>query len=470
MINEKTRNLGLLLYTLDFVVVSFVYLLSFFIQTKISPYGPASFQQHLFLMPFLSFCFCWGMSYARAYQKLNIHLLTFLFMIISSLLFSIGAIFTVLFLFDQEWLSRIVIFGFSVNVLIFVFAVRAILEWWNFGRSAAKANNIHQVLIIGTGSRALKVAELLKAQRDWSFNIVGYMDVDKDRVGKELPGGKVISHIGDIEAVLKNNVVDEVVVAIPRKLMGEMKIIFSVCEEEGIKIWLMTDVFDFRFARMQLDFLGNTPLLSFEPVAHNSVELMFKRMFDVVAVILAAPILVPVFIAIAIAIKLDSPGPIFFKQDRVGLRKRQFPMYKFRSMCTDAEEKLKEIEHLNEADGPIFKIKNDPRITRVGRFIRKTSLDELPQLINVLLGHMSLVGPRPMSNRDVDLFDRSEQRKRFSVRPGLTCIWQISGRSNLPFEKWLELDLTYIEHWSFRLDLEILFKTIPVILKGEGAV
>src|SRR5690606_36081316 len=139
------------------------------------------------------------------------------------------------------------------------------------------------------------------------------------------------------EDVLKNNVVDEVVVAIPRKLMAEMRIIFSVCEEEGIKIWLMTDVFDFRFARMQLDFLGNTPLLSFEPVAHNSVELMFKRMFDVVAVVMAAPILVPIFLIVAIAIKLDSPGPIFFKQDRVGLRKRQFPMYKFRSMCTDAE-------------------------------------------------------------------------------------------------------------------------------------
>jgi len=384
--------------------------------------------------------------------------------------FSVGAIFTVLFLFDQEWLSRLVIVVFCFNVLVFIFVTRAALIWWTFKRKNAWEANVHHVLVIGTGSRALKVAELLNSQSEWPFEIVGHLDVDRERIGREVGGSKVIGHVDDIEEVLKNNVVDEVVVAVPRTMMGGVKVVFNVCEEEGVKVWLMSDIFDFRFARMQLDFLGNTPLLSFEPVAHNNVELLFKRLFDICAVLFASPILIPVFLVIGAAIKLDSSGPVFFKQSRVGLRKRQFPMYKFRSMCTDAEEKMKEIEHLNEADGPIFKIKDDPRVTRVGRFIRKTSLDELPQLINVLLGHMSLVGPRPMSNRDVDLFDRSEQRKRFSVRPGLTCIWQISGRSNLPFEKWLELDLTYIEHWSFRLDIEILFKTIPVILKGEGAV
>jgi lipopolysaccharide/colanic/teichoic acid biosynthesis glycosyltransferase len=169
-------------------------------------------------------------------------------------------------------------------------------------------------------------------------------------------------------------------------------------------------------------------------------------------------------------VKLDSPGEIFFVQQRVGLRKRLFPMIKFRSMYRDAEERLKEIEHLNEAEGPIFKMTNDPRVTRVGRFIRKTSIDELPQLFNVLMGHMSLVGPRPMSIRDVDLFDKGIQRKRFSVKPGITCIWQISGRSNLPFEKWLELDLEYIENWNLWLDTKILFKTIPAVVFSRGAV
>ena len=174
--------------------------------------------------------------------------------------------------------------------------------------------------------------------------------------------------------------------------------------------------------------------------------------------------------AIAIAIKLDSPGPVFFVQQRVGLNKRRFPMFKFRTMFMGSDRRLKEFEHLNEAAGPIFKIANDPRITGVGKFLRRTSLDELPQLFNVIRGEMSLVGPRPMSIRDVDLFDKGIQRKRFSVKPGITCLWQVSGRSLLPFSKWLELDLYYITHWSLGLDFKILLKTIPAVVRGTGAV
>jgi len=233
---------------------------------------------------------------------------------------------------------------------------------------------------------------------------------------------------------------------------------------------VMSDLFDLRVERMRLDILGDAPMLNYEPIARDETVLLIKRIFDLVVVILAIPILLPLCAVIAIAVKLESKGPVFFVQDRVGLRKRIFPMYKFRSMVVNSEEMLKDIEHLNEATGPIFKIADDPRITRVGKFIRKASMDELPQLVNVLLGHMSLVGPRPMTVRDVNLFDQGIQRRRFSVRPGLTCLWQISGRSNLPFERWLELDLIYIDSWSFKLDLEILLKTIPVLIKSDGAV
>jgi exopolysaccharide biosynthesis polyprenyl glycosylphosphotransferase len=243
----------------------------------------------------------------------------------------------------------------------------------------------------------------------------------------------------------------------------------SVCEEEGVKLRLMADVFDVDVAHMDLVEFGRIPLLTLEPVFQEEWKLLVKRMIDLALVLLAAPVVLPVIALVAIAIKLDSPGPVFFRQDRVGLNRRRFRMLKFRSMVTGADRMQAQLEHLNEAEGPIFKIRKDPRITRVGQILRRTSLDELPQILHVLRGEMSLVGPRPMSLRDVNLFDRGIQRKRFSVKPGLTCLWQISGRSNLPFSKWLELDLQYIKQWSLGLDLKILFRTIPVVLKGTGA-
>jgi lipopolysaccharide/colanic/teichoic acid biosynthesis glycosyltransferase len=177
----------------------------------------------------------------------------------------------------------------------------------------------------------------------------------------------------------------------------------------------------------------------------------------------------PLFLVAALLIKLTSAGPAFFVQDRVGLNKRIFQLYKFRTMVQDAEKKLAELEHLNEISGPVFKIKNDPRIIPIGRLLRKTSIDELPQLINVLKGDISLVGPRPLPIRDYEGFDEDWQRRRFSVRPGITCLWQINGRSNVSFEKWMELDMEYIDSWSLLLDLKILLKTVPAVLRGGGA-
>jgi exopolysaccharide biosynthesis polyprenyl glycosylphosphotransferase len=232
----------------------------------------------------------------------------------------------------------------------------------------------------------------------------------------------------------------------------------------------MADIFSLSAARISLAKLGGVPILTLEPVALDESKLLLKRIIDFGITVLAMPFILLIFGIIAIAIKMDDGGPVFFIQERVGLKKRRFPLFKFRTMHVNAEEMLKEIEHLNEAEGPNFKIANDPRITRIGRFLRCTSLDELPQLFNVLRGEMSLVGPRPMSIRDVNLFDKGIQRKRFSVKPGITCVWQVSGRNNLPFKKWLELDLEYIENWSLTLDLLILLKTIPVVLLRKGAM
>ncbi|HYE74229.1 MAG TPA: sugar transferase [Blastocatellia bacterium] len=195
-----------------------------------------------------------------------------------------------------------------------------------------------------------------------------------------------------------------------------------------------------------------------------------KRTFDILIALALLPLLLPIFLLVAIVIKLDSSGPVFFIQKRIGYKRRRFQLYKFRTMVAGAEEMLKEIEHLNEKEWPIFKIKNDPRMTRVGKWLRRTSIDELPQFINVIKGDLSLVGPRPMSVRDVMGLGEDWPERRFSVKPGMTGLWQVSGRSNLSFNQWMQLDLEYVDKWSFALDLKILLKTIPAVISGEGAM
>jgi exopolysaccharide biosynthesis polyprenyl glycosylphosphotransferase len=325
-------------------------------------------------------------------------------------------------------------------------------------------------LIIGSGSRARRLAESLLRNADWGVHIVGYLDPDPARHGDHVLGASVVGTIDDITSIFRDHVIDEVVLAIPRSMIPDVEKIVRACEEEGIRFLLMADVFDVNVARLRLTHFSEIPLLTFEPVAQEEWALLAKRIMDLTLSVLMLPMLLPLMAVVAIAIRLDSAGPVFFVQNRVGLNKRHFRMLKFRTMADGSEQLQAQLEHLNEAHGPIFKIAKDPRITRVGRFLRRTSLDELPQLFNVIKGDMSLVGPRPMSLRDVNLFDRGIQRKRFSVKPGVTCLWQISGRSQLPFSRWLELDLSYIEQWSLGLDIKILFKTVPVVLKGTGAV
>lgn len=374
-----------------------------------------------------------------------------------------------LFLLRIQYVSRIIVMTFGFLDLTALIGIRLWAVWY-FRKALCKGENFLKVLIIGTGNRAIRFAGILKQNSDWGLHIIGHLDPDHSRVGNTIEGSPVLGTVDDISSVLKAHVIDEVVLAVPRAMIPDVDRIAHACEEEGVKLRMMADVFDVHVARMKLVDLGGLPLLTLEPVAQEEWKVLLKRVIDLAISVAALPVLLPVMGAAALAIKLDSPGPVLFIQQRIGLNKRRFPMYKFRTMVQDAEKLMAQIEHLNEAEGPIFKITNDPRITRVGKFLRSTSLDELPQILNVIKGEMSLVGPRPMSIRDVDLFDKGIQRKRFSVKPGITCLWQVSGRSQLPFTKWLELDLQYIENWSIGLDIRILLKTIPVVLKRTGAV
>ena len=380
-----------------------------------------------------------------------------------------GILLSLVFLLRLQYVSRSVMTLFVLLNLASLIGVRLTMLR-QFRRSLRRAENFRKVLIIGSGNRARRLADALLRTAEQGIHIIGYLDPETTQVDQRLRGAPVIGTVDEIASVLKNYVIDEVIVATPRAMIGHVEKVARACEEEGIKVSLMADLFDMNVARMRLGHFGSIPLLTFEPVAQEEWKLLLKRMMDLTAALAVLPLVLPIMAVVAIAVRLESAGPVLFVQERVGFAKRRFRMLKFRTMVEGSELLQAQMEHLNEAQGPIFKIANDPRITRVGRFLRRTSLDELPQIFNVIKGEMSLVGPRPMSLRDVNLFDRGIQRKRFSIKPGLTCLWQVSGRSQLPFSKWLELDLAYIEQWSLGLDLKILLRTIPVVLRGTGAV
>lgn len=470
MQDNTTVELSNSVFLFDILFTIIIFLVSFWARdTFITSEEPLSFFSHISLIPLVLLLITSFLSYFGGYkspEKAN--LTAYSWSILRTTILTVSVLLAILFFLNIQYISRFVILIFAFLEPCILLVIRAITIAY-FKKQVKSGEKTLRVLIVGSRGRAQDLVIALQKKMVWGIKVVGFVDPDASRVGAKVLDIPVIGTIENIHDCLKNNVIDEVIVAIPRSLLNDAEPIVIACEEEGIKLRFMADIFNVQVAKISLSSINGIPLLTMEPVAQDPQQLLAKRIFDLTCILFALPLLIPVFFIVAIIIKLDSPGPVFFIQPRVGMRKHVFPMFKFRSMHIDAEEQLKDIEHLNEAEGPIFKIKNDPRVTRIGNFLRKTSIDELPQLINVLRGEMSLVGPRPMSLRDVDLFERGIQRKRFSVQPGLTCIWQISGRSNLPFEKWLELDLEYIENWSFWLDLQILFKTIPAVVKSRGA-
>jgi exopolysaccharide biosynthesis polyprenyl glycosylphosphotransferase len=469
MFEQRSGQLRRVTAVLDVAVTIGAFLTAYWLREMFLGQHPADLFSHVALLPFITVAWTFLLIVFGAYASPSkASPLDYAWAATRSVATGLAVLLALLFLLKGEYVSRAIVVAFAVLDLTGLIAVRLGVVWY-FRRMLAGERGVRRVLIIGSGPRADRLAEALLKKSEWGVDIVGHLDPDPTRIDHRVLGSPVLGTIDDITSVLKDHVVDEVILAVPRAMIPQLGKVASVCEEEGVKLRLMADVFDVEVARMDLVEFGRIPLLTLEPVFQEEWKLLVKRMIDIALTGVTLPVVLPILGLVALAIKLDSPGPVFFRQDRVGLNRRRFRMLKFRSMVVGAERMQAELEHLNEAQGPIFKIRKDPRITRVGRILRRTSLDELPQIIHVLRGEMSLVGPRPMSLRDVNLFDRGIQRKRFSVKPGLTCLWQISGRSNLPFSRWLELDLQYIKQWSLGLDLRILFRTIPVVLKGTGA-
>ena len=322
-------------------------------------------------------------------------------------------------------------------------------------------------VIVGGGPRAARFLEELKLHPEWEYNFIGYVD----STAMDIPGHNwpLLGRISDLEEILMRQVVDEVVVALPVKTQyAAIDRTISICERAGVQVQYYEDLFDApRSNHCYREHADNRRVVL--KMVQDDYRHRIKRAFDLAGAIFGLLLCSPLFVVVAILIKSTSKGPVFFTQDRYGLGKRIFRIYKFRTMVVDAERAQAALEHMNENTGPVFKIFKDPRITRVGAFLRRTSIDELPQLFNVVKGEMSLVGPRPLNLRDVGRFSEVWLMRRFSVKPGLTCLWQISGRSNVNFDRWIELDLHYIDNWSLQMDLEILALTIPAVLKGTGA-
>ena len=318
--------------------------------------------------------------------------------------------------------------------------------------------------VVGRGPFAEEVVARFASHPEWNYLFGGYIEEE----GSAPPGGELLGGLADLGALLERQVLDEVVFAVPAERIAHVRAAALRCGQQGVTVRLCVDLLRGGPIRPEPGDLEGLPTLTYSTVPTDELALAGKRAFDILVSSAALVLMAPVMAGLALAIRRESPGPALFRQRRVGLNGREFGLYKFRSMHQDAEAQLGALRASNEATGPVFKMRHDPRVTRIGRFIRRTSLDEVPQFWNVLRGEMSIVGPRPPIPAEV-LQYRPWQRRRLSVRPGITCTWQIGGRSDVSFDRWMELDLEYIDGWSLWGDLRIVSRTIPAVLSSRGA-
>jgi exopolysaccharide biosynthesis polyprenyl glycosylphosphotransferase len=335
----------------------------------------------------------------------------------------------------------------------------------------SRGRNLRHMLVIGTNSRAVEFARRIQTKPELGYRLMGFVDDDWRGMAefKQTAFPLVSDHSGLAE-FLRRNVVDEVAMFLPLRSFYESSFeAAALCEQHGLIMRINGDIFGLKSSRSNLDEFDGDHYVATYTGKRDWWPLVVKRIFDIVGSLLLLFVLSPLLAVVTILVKLSSPGPALFRQERMALNKRKFRIFKFRTMVANAEEMMAALEGKNEVSGPVFKIKQDPRITPVGKVLRRTSIDELPQLFNVLKGDMSLVGPRPLPVRDYEGFSEDWHRRRFSVRPGITCLWQVNGRSSLPFEQWMKLDMQYLDEWSLWLDVKILAKTVSAVLKGSGA-
>jgi len=482
MLKEKDAVIRKAMILFDGFIVSIAFFLAYFLRqhfrifykldlmpsTQVVSGTIASISDYLVVLFVVVSIWCFMLYLNGMYRAMRTRtLFEIIGIIIKSTFLAILAFGTVIFLFKLQFVSRmffvLLVVASATFLLLEKIAVFSIMQYVR-----RRGLNYRSLLIVGTGRRAADFINRIQNHPEWGFKIIGAVDDEPGRGIEWVNGIKVIGTLDDISEILHGNAIDEVIFVVPRLRLNYMENAIYDCEREGIKATVAVDLFDLKIARAHTTDIDGIPLLTFETTVAKEWQLYVKRAMDVVLSGLGIIILSPLLLIVAVLIKLTSSGPVLFKQHRLGLNGRKFVLYKFRTMYKGAQEILSKVENLNEMDGPDFKKKKIHWITPVGRLIRKFSIDEFPQLFNVFVGHMSLIGPRPTVPDEVSLY-RSWQRRRFSMKPGITCLWQIKGRNKLGFEEWMKLDLEYLDNWSLWVDFKILIKTIPVVLFGIGA-
>ncbi len=380
---------------------------------------------------------------------------------------SLGVLLVVLFLTKSLDQSRGVLLLFVFLSFFFLLSIRKIVSGF-LSHLRRRGYNLQNILIIGTGSLARDFIKEVKNHQEWGYKVLGLLDWEEKLKGSQIEDFPVIGTLQNLPFLLKNMHVDYVIYGVARRFLSTVEESLLVCEEMGVPSCLLADFFPLRFSKKRMGEFQNKPAILFSTAPDGETTLHLKGVVDRILALFGIVLISPLLLSIAILVKLTSKGPVLFKQQRCGLNGRKFIMLKFRTMAENAEELKASLREKNEMDGPAFKMEHDPRLTKVGKVLRKFSLDELPQLFNVLCGHMSMVGPRPPLPKEVSQYDLW-QRRKLSMKPGLTCLWQVNGRNNINFEKWMKMDLEYIDNWSLWLDTKILFKTIPAVLLGIGA-
>lgn len=372
-----------------------------------------------------------------------------------------------MFMFKVTSASRFLFFLFLIISYIIISAER--ISFFLVMHAARRRGLGHShLLVVGTGPRAAAFITRIMKHPEWGLKVTGVIDDEPGRGVKQVASLPITGFLSDIPDILHREAIDEVAFIVPRSRLSAVEAALHACETEGVVTTFAVDLFDMKIARAEVSLFDTLPLLQFQTIKISEWQLFAKRAIDltVSAAILIA--LAPFFLVLGLIIKVSSKGPVFFRQERVGLHGRHFILYKFRTMRLGAHDILSQVNDVAEMDTPEFRASKIKWMTPIGRFMRKFSVDELPQLMNVFKGDMSLIGPRPTVPDEVDKY-KPWQRRRFSMKPGITCLWQVSGRNKIGFEDWMKLDLKYVDNWSLGLDIMIMLRTIPVVIFGIGA-